>query len=69
MSNLNDNNSQNTKMYSNGILTSLLLPKKRSNGCVWFRINFYFYKWTYTNTVKLCCKWGWFERNEKTISV
>jgi len=40
MSNLNDNNSQNTKMYSNGILTSLLLPKKRSSGCFWFLVVF-----------------------------
>jgi len=40
MSNINDQNSQYNKMYSNGILTSLQLPKKRSKGCVWFLIIF-----------------------------
>jgi len=40
MSNQINNNSQNVKVYSNGILTSLLLPRKRSKGCIWFVIAF-----------------------------
>jgi hypothetical protein len=41
MSNQNNKNiPQNVKVYSNGILTSLLLPRKQSKGCVWFIIAF-----------------------------
>jgi len=40
MSNQINNSSQNIKVYSNGILTSLLLPRKRSKGCMWFVIAF-----------------------------
>ncbi len=39
MSKLNEHNSQHAKAYANGILTSLILPRKR-NGCMWFTIVF-----------------------------
>ena len=39
MSKLNEHNFQHAKMYANGILTSLILPRKR-NGCMWFTIVF-----------------------------
>jgi len=39
MPKLNEHNSQHSIMYSNGILTSLILPRKRS-GCMWFTIIF-----------------------------
>ena len=39
MSKLNEHNFQHAKMYANGILTSLILPRKRS-GCMWFTIIF-----------------------------
>ncbi|RLD10199.1 MAG: hypothetical protein DRI44_06650 [Chlamydiae bacterium] len=40
MEKLIDNNSQYFKVYSRGILTSLLLPKKHGWGCVLFTIVF-----------------------------
>ncbi len=39
MSKLNEHNSQHDKVYANGILTSLILPRKRS-GCMLFTIAF-----------------------------
>ena len=40
MQNPNNINFPNDKTYSNGILTSLLLPKKHGKGCLWFVITF-----------------------------